>query len=84
LEFNQKRRQYGGFRRRGYFIGSGVSEAGGKSLLGQGWKLSGMYWSGVGVDNVLERHCLPARGGCWDQSWENRREQKDARLAIAA
>ncbi len=84
LEFNQQRMQYGTFRREGYFIGSGVIEAGCKSVVGQRCKLSGMHWSIAGVDNVLDLRCLLSSGGLWDQFWKNRQEQKHARLATAA
>lgn len=84
LEFNQRRMQYGTFRREGYFIGSGVIEAGCKSVVGQRCKLSGMHWSVAGVDNVLALRCLLPSGGLWDQFWKNRQEQKHARLATAA
>ena len=83
LEFNQQRMQYGTFRQQGYFIGSGVIEAGCKSVVGQRCKLSGMHWSVAGVDNVLDLRCLLSSAGLWDQFWKNRQEQKRARLATA-
>jgi hypothetical protein len=76
--------QYGTFRKQGYSIGSAVTRAGCKSVVGQRCKLSGMHWSVAGVDNVLDLRCLLASGGVWDQFWKNRQEQKRARLAIAA
>ena len=84
LEFNQERMQYGTFRKRGYFIGSGVIEAGCKSVVGQRCKLSGMHWSVAGVDYVLDLRCLLASRALWDQFWQNRQEQKRACLATAA
>jgi len=84
LEFNADRMQYGAFRKQGYFIGSGVIEAGCKSVVGQRCKLSGMHWSVSGVDNVLDLRCLLASGGLWDQFWKNRQQQKQARLVAAA
>ena len=84
LEFNEQRMQYGTFRKQGYFIGSGVIEAGCKSVVGQRCKLSGMHWSVAGVDNVLELRCLLASGALWDQFWQNRQEQKRTPLATAA
>lgn len=84
LEFNQQRMQYGTFRKQGYFIGSGVIEAGCKSVVGQRCKLSGMHWSVVGVDNVLDLRCTLSSGALWEQFWKHRQEQKYARLATAA
>lgn len=84
LEFNLERMQYGTFRQQGYFIGSGVIEAGCKSVVGQRCKLSGMHWSLAGVDNVLDLRCLLSSGALWDQFWKNRQERKEVGLAAAA
>jgi hypothetical protein len=84
LEFNAQRMRYGTFRKQGYFIGSGVIEAGCKSVVGQRCKLSGMHWSVAGANNVLEMRCLLASGGLWNQFWQNRQEQRRARFAMAA
>ena len=40
---NVKRMQYGNFRNKGYFIGSGVVEAGCKTVIGSRCKQSGMF-----------------------------------------
>ena len=45
---NVKRMQYGTFRAKGYFIGSGVVEAGCKTVIGGRCKQSGMFWSQSG------------------------------------
>jgi len=42
---NVSRMQYGTFRKAGYFIGSGVVEAGCKTVVGKRMKASGMFWS---------------------------------------
>ena len=42
---NVARMQYGTFRRQGFFIGSGVIEAGCKTIIGSRCKQSGMFWS---------------------------------------
>ncbi|MBU6409696.1 MAG: hypothetical protein KGR98_04845 [Verrucomicrobia bacterium] len=46
---NVQRTQYGAFRARGCFIGSGVVEAGCKTLIGGGGRQSGMFWSRLGL-----------------------------------
>ena len=53
LENNQERMKYGTCLRKGYFYGSGVVEAGCKSVIGKRAKQSGMFWSEQGVENVL-------------------------------
>jgi hypothetical protein len=50
---NVERMKYGNFRRRGFFIGSGVIEAGCKTLIGSRCKQSGMFWGELGAENVL-------------------------------
>jgi len=50
---NVHRMQYGTFRAKGYFIGSGVVEAGCKTVIGARCKQSGMFWSQPGAENIL-------------------------------
>ena len=50
---NIDRMQYGTFRRQGFFIGSGVIEAGCKTVIGARCKQSGMFWGEPGAENVL-------------------------------
>ena len=58
FERNVARMQYGSFRKNGYFIGSGVVEAGCKTVIGARCKQSGMFWSPPGAENVLALRCL--------------------------
>lgn len=55
---NVSRMQYGTFRAAGYFIGSGVVEAGCKTVIGGRCKQSGMFWSKAGAENILALRCL--------------------------
>lgn len=55
---NVERMQYGTFRKRGYFIGLGVVEAGCKTIIGARCKQSGMFWSEAGAENVLALRCI--------------------------
>jgi hypothetical protein len=55
---NIKRMQYGNFRAKGYFIGSGVVEAGCKTVIGGRCKQSGMFWSESGAENILALRCI--------------------------
>ena len=55
---NVGRMQYGTFRQAGYFIGSGVVEAGCKTVIGGRCKQSGMFWSKAGAENILALRCI--------------------------
>jgi hypothetical protein len=55
---NVSRMQYGTFRAAGYFIGSGVVEAGCKTVIGGCCQQSGMFWSESGAENILALRCL--------------------------
>jgi hypothetical protein len=58
FERNVARMQYGSFRRKGYFIGSGVIEAGCKTVIGSRCKQSGMFWSTEGADKIIALRCI--------------------------
>jgi hypothetical protein len=55
---NVERMQYRTFRRQGFFIGSGVIEAGCKTVIGSRCKQSGMFWGEPGAENVLALRCV--------------------------
>ena len=57
---NINRMQYGSFRRQGYFIGSGVIEAGCKTVIGARCKQSGMFWGMPGAEHILSLRCINA------------------------
>jgi hypothetical protein len=57
---NVARMQYGTFRAQGLFIGSGVIEAGCKTVIGSRCKQSGMFWSVPGAENILAFRCIHA------------------------
>jgi len=63
--------QYAEFRRRGFFVGSGVIEAGCKTVIGKRLKQSGMFWSEAGANNVIALRCMLSSGR-YDQFWEDR------------
>lgn len=86
FEHNISRMQYGAFRKAGYFIGSGVVEAGCKTVIGSRCKQSGMFWSEPGAGNVLALRCIRASRQ-WRNFWTNRATEHAARndtLALAA
>lgn len=83
---NIKRMRYGTFRRQGFFIGSGVVEAGCKTVIGARCKHSGMFWSRPGAENILALRCIGSSRRL-DQFWKERLNAHAARndcLALAA
>ena len=68
---NAHRMRYEYFRSLGLFVGSGVIEAGCKTLVGQRLKLSGMHWKIQSADSIVALRCL-FLGGQWDDFWEYR------------
>ncbi len=84
---NIDRMKYGSFKKRGFFIGSGVIEAGCKSLIGQRCKQSGMFWSLDGAGYVLDFRCmLYSRNEkkFWDQRLRDKKATVAAFLSVAA
>jgi hypothetical protein len=74
---NVSRMQYGAFRAAGYFIGSGVVEAGCKTVIGSRCKQSGMFWSEPGAENILAFRCIHSSRRM-DQFWKHRLNVKAA------
>ena len=60
FENNAPRMRYHWFRSRGLFVGSGVVEAGCKTVIGQRLKLSGMHWTAAGADAITTLRCQQA------------------------
>jgi hypothetical protein len=54
---NAPRMRYRWFRSRGLLVGSGVVEAGCKSVIGQRLKQSGMHWTLSGADSIIALRC---------------------------
>ncbi len=83
---NVARMQYGTFRRQGFFIGSGVIEAGCKTVIGARCKQSGMFWGKPGAENILALRCIHSSRRL-DQFWKERLNAHAARndcLPLAA
>ena len=83
---NVSRMQYGTFRKAGYFIGSGVVEAGCKTVIGGRCKQSGMFWSEPGAENILAFRCIHSSRRL-DEFWKyrlNTHAARNDRLALAA
>ena len=58
FESNTNRMRYAEYLARGLFIGSGVIEAGCKTVIGLRLKQSGMFWGVKGAKNVLDIRSL--------------------------
>lgn len=71
FEKNKERMRYNVFRKKGYFVGSGVLEAGCRSVIGQRLKQSGMHWSVEGANNIISLRCC-FFSNRWEDFWEYR------------
>ncbi|MFH1134710.1 MAG: ISKra4 family transposase [Pseudomonadota bacterium] len=71
LDENKERMRYAEFRKKGWFVGSGVIEAGCKSIIGPRLKQSGMEWSLRGANAIISLRCtmLSER---FEDFWEER------------
>jgi hypothetical protein len=69
LETNRQRMDYRRYREQGWFIGSGVVEAGCKRVIGQRLKQSGMFWTQAGATAVISLRCALLSAGGWDHLW---------------
>ncbi len=80
LESHSTRTQYGHYQAQGWFIGSGVIEAGCKTVVGRRLKQSGMFWSQTGAEDLLSLRCL-VLGPHFDATWKARRQFLDQQQA---
>ena len=71
LRKNKQRMRYAHFRSQGFFIGSGVVEAGCKTIIGLRLKQSGMEWSVNGANAIISLRCLTLSGR-FEDYWEAR------------
>lgn len=69
---NADRMQYPKFRKQHLFVGSGVIEAGCKTVIGHRLKQSGMFWTVEGANSILALRCSHLNGR-FEDYWENRR-----------
>jgi hypothetical protein len=69
---NASRRNYPEFRARGFFVGSGVIEAGCKAVVGQRLKRSGMFWTVSGANNIIALRCA-RHNGRFEDYWADAR-----------
>ncbi len=72
FEHNAERMRYPEFRRQHLFIGSGVIEAGCKTVIGARLKQSGMFWTVRGANAIIALRCCHLNNRMEDY-WESRR-----------
>jgi hypothetical protein len=72
FERNAARMRYPKFRRQHLFVGSGVIEAGCKTVIGSRLKKSGMFWTVRGANAIIALRCCHINGR-FEDYWEARR-----------
>ncbi len=71
FERNAERMRYPWFREQGLFVGSGVVEAGCKTVIGSRLKRSGMFWTVRGANAIIALRCC-RMSGKFEDYWEVR------------
>lgn len=72
FETHAERMRYPDFRKQHLFVGSGVIEAGCKTVIGSRLKQSGMFWTVRGANAILGLRCSHLNGR-FETYWEGRR-----------
>jgi hypothetical protein len=83
FENQQSRMLYKTYRAQGLFYGSGVIEAGCKTVIGQRLKQSGMFWTETGASHVLTLRCV-LKSRRWDECWDRLHDSDYLRIKVAA
>ena len=68
---NAKRMRYSSFKEKELFVGSGVIEAGCKTVIGKRLKQSGMRWSVGGANSIIGLRCA-VYSNKFDDYWKSR------------
>jgi hypothetical protein len=68
---NRDRMRYPEFRQQNLFVGSGVIEAGCKTVIGSRLKQSGMFWTVRGANAIIALRCCCVSGK-FEAYWEDR------------
>jgi hypothetical protein len=72
FERNAERMRYPKVRRQHLFVGSGVIEAGCKTVIGSRLKQSGMFWTVRGANSMIALRCCHLNGR-FEDYWEGRK-----------
>ena len=81
FEKNRDRMRYPEFRAAGLTVGTGVIEAGCRSVVGQRLKQSGMFWTLQGANSILALRCSWMSGrfeGFWERRAERNRKKYES------
>lgn len=71
FDSNRERMRYPEFRKKNLFVGSGVIEAGCKTVIGSRLKQSGMHWTVRGANAIVSLRCCIVSGK-FESYWEDR------------
>ena len=71
FDSNRERMRYPEFRAKNLFVGSGVIEAGCKTVIGSRLKQSGMFWTVRGANAIIALRCC-CLSGQFEGYWEER------------
>lgn len=71
FERNRQRMRYPRYRKQGLFFGSGVIEAGCKTVIGSRLKQSGMFWTVRGSNAIIALRCTRLSGK-FEDYWADR------------
>jgi hypothetical protein len=71
FENNASQMRYAEFREQDFFVGSGVVEAGCRTVIGERLKLSGMRWSVRGANAIIALRCC-IMSGRFEDFWASR------------
>jgi len=71
FEENKDAMRYAHFKAQGFFLGSGVIEAGCKTVIGKRMKDSGMFWSVDGANKIIALCCC-TESNRLENFWEQR------------
>jgi hypothetical protein len=69
FQTNKERMRYAKYRSEGLFVGSGVVEAGCKTVIGLRLKQSGMRWTVTHANALIALRCCQLSGR-WEEFWE--------------
>ena len=69
---NKDRMRYPKFRAQSLFVGSGVIEAGCKTVIGARLKQSGLFWSVDGANAIIALRCCQLNNR-FEDYWDQRR-----------
>lgn len=82
FEHHQDKMRYQTYRNQGLCYGSGVIEAGCKSVIGQRLKESGMFWTEPGATSVLNLR-LALKSNRWDECWNRLHNSDQFQIKLA-